>query len=325
MIRLGRLAALTAATLFVGAGVAGPAGAYTGTGTGATTSDVTVAVSDCVLYHSAKSFGKDCSGATDHGKHIIDYLPGGGPFDPCAYQLADDAEQAEMAKDPANVKPGHAYIKTCLVGVDINKSPWDQHLQPPTTDFVWLTDQQAQVLIIDRPPGSRVWQLVAGTYPAPVLNLGPAGTPRVNIPTWAWLDDATSSTHVIGVNAVVPGGDQNQPVQMRAVVTRVEVQPGLHDATGADVTLRCSGSVAWQQAYGLYSTPPDACIFTYPAGSASQHNTLGDDPETFPVTVTSYFQVQYSVAGGAWQPMPGEVPKVSQRNLTVNEIQTLNR
>jgi hypothetical protein len=303
-------------------------------GNGTTVADA----GNCVIYHSAAHFGKDCTDGGVAGAPVRSLYPHGTTdFDVCLWTRADPETEDLYQANPAYPHPGHAWVETCLTGVDPDISAFRQtHLQE-TAKTVWvpLADEAT---VTTPPPGQpALWHALVGQYPDPVLTFGPATDPRVNIPTYASLDPTTQRSAKIGVVGVDTPQGNDQNVTMWAEVSGIDVQPGPtasftavgmpsasvdRDGAGNPISVQCSGEVAWQDGWtaaALTQPAPGACAYSYLAGSVN----LTD--QAYSVVVTATYVVHYTVGGGPVQTMNGAVTRTKITQVPVDEIQTLNR
>jgi enoyl reductase len=150
--------------------------------------------------------------------------------------------------------------------------------------------------------------------PSTKVDLAPAGTTKVNLPTWAWLDTAqfkpvsvTASVPLLGVNATTVA----EPVSLK-------IEPGTADATTYPASGVCEingGSIGEAYAAGKSDeTPP--CGVKYLRSS-------GDDSYELRATIT--WKIHWTGTGVAQeQPLPdGEFG--AEQNVVVQEIQAVNR
>ncbi|MEV7340733.1 hypothetical protein [Streptomyces sp. NPDC093544] len=150
--------------------------------------------------------------------------------------------------------------------------------------------------------------------PSTKVDLAPAGTTKVNLPTWAWLDTAqfepvsvTASVPLLGVEATTVA----EPVSLK-------IEPGTADATTYPASGVCEingGSIGEAYAAGKSDeTPP--CGVKYLRSS-------GDDSYELRATIT--WKIHWTGTGVAQeQPLPdGEFG--AEQAVVVQEIQAVNR
>ncbi|MGW3409802.1 hypothetical protein [Streptomyces sp. NPDC000888] len=150
--------------------------------------------------------------------------------------------------------------------------------------------------------------------PSTKVDLAPAGTTKVNLPTWAWLDTAefkpvsvTASVPLLGVEATTVA----EPVS-------VKIEPGTGDATTYPASGVCeinNGRIGEAYAAGKADeTPP--CGVKYLRSS-------GEDSYKLRATIT--WKIHWTGTGVAQdQPLPdGEFG--AEQNVVVQEIQAVNR
>ncbi|WP_405908309.1 hypothetical protein OG742_27195 [Streptomyces sp. NBC_00828] len=150
--------------------------------------------------------------------------------------------------------------------------------------------------------------------PSTKVDLAPAGTTKVNLPTWAWLDTAefkpvsvTASVPLLGVQATTVA----EPIS-------VKIEPGTGDATTYPASGVCeinNGRIGEAYAAGKADeTPP--CGVKYLRSS-------GEDSYKLRATIT--WKIHWTGTGVAQeQPLPdGEFG--AEQNVVVQEIQAVNR
>lgn len=293
---------------------------------------------NCVIYHNTAHFGKDCTDDSGRGVPVRNlYPPGTTDFDLCTWKRADQTTEAIYQANPALPHPGHAWIKTCVTGINPDLTAYHQQNLQETNTTVWVPVDQEQQTTTPPPGQPALWRALVGQYPIPDLEFGPSGQPRVNIPTYIAVAPATQQSAKIGVVGVDTGQGYDENVTMWAQVQSVDVQPGpalafkpvgmpssavTTDGAGNPTTVTCSGTVAWQTGWSdasLDQPPPGACDVAYTAGSVDQTDSQ------YAVVVTANYVVHYTVGNGPVQTMPGFVTRTATRQIPVNEIQALNR
>ncbi|MFF3460908.1 hypothetical protein [Streptomyces sp. NPDC002619] len=153
--------------------------------------------------------------------------------------------------------------------------------------------------------------------PTTDVTLAPAGTTKVNLPTWAWLDKAdfkeVSVTAALNVNGVnIQATTTAKPVSLR-------LEPGTPDAATYPASGTCAmnndDSIGEPYAKGKADrTPP--CGLRYLRSS-------GNSPFKLQATVT--WEIRWT---GTGNPKPTQLPEGTFGNaqdVTVQEIQSVNR
>jgi len=149
--------------------------------------------------------------------------------------------------------------------------------------------------------------------PGTKVTLAPAGTTKVNLPTWAWLDGAafkpvsvTASVPVLGISATTTA----EPVSLK-------IEPGTPDAQVYPSSGVCeikNGKIGEPYAKGkAHQTPP--CGVKYLRSS-------GDG--TYPLKATITWKIHWTGTGGTGDDLPDGTFGATQ-NVTVQEIQAVNR
>ncbi|MFJ3496528.1 hypothetical protein ACIPPJ_23450 [Streptomyces sp. NPDC086091] len=149
--------------------------------------------------------------------------------------------------------------------------------------------------------------------PATSVTLAPAGTTKVNLPTWAWLDGAdfepvsvTASVPVLGISATTTA----TPVALR-------IEPGTPDAETYPASGVCpltGGRIGEPYARGKAGrTPP--CGVRYLRSS-------GDGSFTLRATLT--WRIDWTGSGGTGGDLPDGTFGTPQ-TVVVQEIQSVNR
>ncbi|MEV0323620.1 hypothetical protein ACIBKX_13540 [Streptomyces sp. NPDC050658] len=148
------------------------------------------------------------------------------------------------------------------------------------------------------------------------VTLAPEGTTKVNLPTWAWLDDATFDEVKATAAINVPGF--NLEATTTAKPKSLTLDPGTKDATTIPADGQCpivDGKIGEPYAKGKSKeTPP--CGITYRRSS-------GDG--TFPLKATLTWEISWV---GTGQAAPVGLPNgtiEAVQDITVEEIQSINR
>ncbi|MFG2790556.1 hypothetical protein [Streptomyces sp. NPDC048419] len=149
--------------------------------------------------------------------------------------------------------------------------------------------------------------------PGTKVTLAPAGTTKVNLPTWAWLDGAafkpvsvTASVPALGISATTTA----KPVSLK-------IEPGTADAQTYPASGVCqinNGRIGEPYAKGkAHQTPP--CGVKYLRSS-------GDG--TYPLKATITWKIHWTGSDGTGDNLPDGTFGATQ-NVTVQEIQAVNR
>ncbi|MFB7084126.1 hypothetical protein [Streptomyces sp. NPDC056296] len=152
--------------------------------------------------------------------------------------------------------------------------------------------------------------------PTTEVTLAPAGTTKVNLPTWAWLDKAKFEK--VSVTASLDAGAVNIQATTTATPVSLTLKPGTDDAethpASGECTLSGDGSIGEPYAKGKADeTPP--CGITYLRSS-------GDG--TFDLQATITWDIAWTGTGGAGGDLPDGTFGNTQA-VTVQEIQSVNR
>ncbi|MFJ6572414.1 hypothetical protein ACIQNU_33905 [Streptomyces sp. NPDC091292] len=150
--------------------------------------------------------------------------------------------------------------------------------------------------------------------PSTEVDLAPAGTTKVNLPTWAWLNGAqfkpvsvTASVPLLGITATTTA----EPVSLK-------IEPGTDDAITYPASGECrivDGRIGEPYSKGKAGTTPP-CGVKYLRSS-------GDDTYQLRATVT--WKIHWA---GTGTPGPVGLPDGTfgdDQNVTVQEIQSVNR
>ncbi|MCX5422843.1 hypothetical protein [Streptomyces sp. NBC_00078] len=149
--------------------------------------------------------------------------------------------------------------------------------------------------------------------PGTKVTLAPAGTTKVNLPTWAWLDGAafkpvsvTASVPVLGISATTTA----EPVSLK-------IEPGTTDAQTYPASGVCqinNGRIGEPYAKGkAHDTPP--CGVEYLRSSGN---------DTYPLKATITWKIHWTGSDGAGGDLPDGTFGATQ-DVTVQEIQAVNR
>ncbi|GAA5213183.1 hypothetical protein [Streptomyces thinghirensis] len=152
--------------------------------------------------------------------------------------------------------------------------------------------------------------------PTTDVDLAPAETTKVNLPTWAWLDKAKFDK--VSVTASLDAGAVNIQATTTATPVSLKLEPGTEDAETYPASGECAinddGSIGEPYSQGKADqTPP--CGIKYLRSS-------GDG--TFKLQATVTWEIAWTGTGGAG----GELPDGTFGNdqaVAVQEIQAVNR
>ncbi|KAB1144180.1 hypothetical protein F7R91_22755 [Streptomyces luteolifulvus] len=148
------------------------------------------------------------------------------------------------------------------------------------------------------------------------VTLAPKATTKVNLPTWAWLDEAVFDEVQATAAINVPGFNIQATTTAKPVSLKLE--PGTEDAetypASGVCTINADGSIGEPFAKGRSDeTPP--CGLKYLRSS-------GDG--TFKLRATITWEIAWTGTGGAGGDLPNGTFGNSQ-DVTVQEIQAVNR
>ncbi|MFJ9540575.1 hypothetical protein ACIRPX_25325 [Streptomyces sp. NPDC101225] len=150
--------------------------------------------------------------------------------------------------------------------------------------------------------------------PATTVTLAPANTTKVNLPTWAWLDhttftpvSVTASVPALGISATTTA----QPVSLT-------IDPGTPDAH----TYPASGTCPIHHNHIGTPYTPGHANQTPPCGLTYLHSS---GTTTYPLKATITWKIHWTGTGTPGQhPLP-DGTFGSTQNITVQEIQSINR
>ncbi|MXM62448.1 hypothetical protein GR925_03030 [Streptomyces sp. HUCO-GS316] len=148
------------------------------------------------------------------------------------------------------------------------------------------------------------------------VTLAPQNTTKVNLPTWAWLDE--TEFQEVSVTASLNVGGVNIQATTTAKPVSLKLEPGTGDAetypASGECTINKDGSIGEPYAKGKAArTPP--CGIKYLRSS-------GDGAFKLRATVT--WEVTWTGTGGAGGDLP-DGTFGSEQDVTVQEIQSINR
>jgi hypothetical protein len=152
--------------------------------------------------------------------------------------------------------------------------------------------------------------------PATEVTLAPAGTTKVNLPTWAWLDKAAFKE--VSVTASLNAGGLDIQATTTAKPVSLKLEPGTADAetypASGECTLNADDSIGEPYTKGKADrTPP--CGIKYLRSS-------GDG--TFSLRATITWDITWTGTGGTGGDLPDGTFGTTQA-VTVQEIQAVNR
>ncbi|MGV9510494.1 hypothetical protein ACWDQZ_33325 [Streptomyces tendae] len=152
--------------------------------------------------------------------------------------------------------------------------------------------------------------------PGTEVTLAPAGTTKVNLPTWAWLDKA--DFHEVHATAAINAPGFTLTATTTAKPVSLKLEPGTPDAetypASGECTINDDGSIGEPYAKGKADrTPP--CGIKYLRSS-------GDG--TFDLQATITWEIAWTGTGGAGGDLPDGTFENAQA-VTVQEIQAVNR
>ncbi|MFE6590702.1 hypothetical protein [Streptomyces sp. NPDC057781] len=152
--------------------------------------------------------------------------------------------------------------------------------------------------------------------PTTEVSLAPAETAKVNLPTWAWLDQATFKE--VSVTASLDVGGVNIQATTTATPVSLKLEPGTPDAetypASAECTINDDDSIGEPYAKGKADQIPP-CGIKYLRSS-------GDG--TFKLQATVTWDITWTGSGGAGGDLPNGTFGNDQA-VTVQEIQAVNR
>ncbi|MFD4574896.1 hypothetical protein ACFWNK_20560 [Streptomyces sp. NPDC058417] len=152
--------------------------------------------------------------------------------------------------------------------------------------------------------------------PGTRIDLAPAETTKVNLPTWAWLDKATFRDVSVTASLDVAGVTVQATTTARPVSLRIE--PGTADATPHPASGVCvigaDGSIGEPYTRGdAGRTPPCGVSYLRSSGNGG-----------FPLRATVTWEIDWSGTGGTGGDLPDGAFGTTQA-VTVQEIQSVNR
>ncbi|MGW6703700.1 hypothetical protein ACWGDE_02225 [Streptomyces sp. NPDC054956] len=153
--------------------------------------------------------------------------------------------------------------------------------------------------------------------PTTKVTLAPAANTKVNLPTWAWMDKAVFEPK--SVTATLNSGGVTITATATATPSSVQIKPGTADATlhpgGGECAFNPGGGAGAPFTAGSENqTPP--CGVTYLRSSGSG---------TFPLQATVTWTAAWTGSNGTGGALPSGTLAGEPQNLTVQEIQAVNR
>jgi hypothetical protein len=154
--------------------------------------------------------------------------------------------------------------------------------------------------------------------PGVTVETSPAATQTVNLPTWVRLTQKYTQVQVRA--SIDLGGGQEMWAQTTAVAAPVHIDPGTEDATlhpaSGDCPVAADGTVG-----AAYNGDPSALP---PCGMTYLRSTARTGPYRLDVTATWHVTWVGSDGGGT-HTLPDGVIHNPEQDLTVREIQSVNR
>lgn len=253
----------------------------------------------CTLYASELGFGASCTKRT-----------GGIPLtwrqrvQPHKFVRCFDEPVPEGAEVPPSPPGRGAYfLENCIRGYDLDSYDGgpDAHI---VVTLVWVPQGEERSI----PPWMEwLWDRFDAAYPTPLLQIGPTLRPRVNVPAYFWVADATAQP----ITRIVFDGGQD--VVMRAELARLVVLPGVE---AGEAPVFCPDPT---EQYDFGRSPFEqfsTCTYTYTRSSAH----LPD--EMYPAEVHAFWRVTYENATG--EHLLGEFDISVTQMLPVQEAQSVN-
>ncbi|MEU8348953.1 MULTISPECIES: hypothetical protein [unclassified Streptomyces] len=150
--------------------------------------------------------------------------------------------------------------------------------------------------------------------PGTEVELSPTQNQKVNLPTWAWLDESTFRPVSVTASIEV----LNLYATTTATPVSLKIEPGTKDAElhpgSGECTINEDGSIGTPYTKGAEEkTPP--CGLTYLRSSRDG---------TFPLRATVTWEVEWTGSGGTGGDLPDGTFGTTQE-VTVQEVQAINR
>jgi enoyl reductase len=151
--------------------------------------------------------------------------------------------------------------------------------------------------------------------PGTKVDLAPENTTKVNLATWAWLDEAKFKP--VSVTASLNAGGVNIQATTTAKPVALKLEPGTSDATTFPASGKCKinedGSIGEPWAKGKSDEAPP-CGVTYLRSS---------NGGTYKLKATITWEIDWTGTGGAGGDLPDGTFGTTQ-DITVQEIQAIN-
>ncbi|MFD3539762.1 hypothetical protein ACFWUQ_09715 [Streptomyces sp. NPDC058662] len=154
--------------------------------------------------------------------------------------------------------------------------------------------------------------------PTTEVSLAPANNTKVNLATWAWMDGGVFEPK--SVTATINGGGTTLSATATATPASVRIKPGTGDATLHPASGECAFNAGGAGAGAPFApgsenqTPPCGVTYLRSSGGA-----------TFPLQATVTWTAHWSSGGSAPQALPSATMVGEPQNVTVQEIQAVNR
>lgn len=273
----------------------------------------------CNLYANSNGFGAYCSAGSGSSnetpKNWNDLLGPGRVFIPCR-----DFEVPRGLALPAPPEGKTWVLRLTIVDYDLTArypaGGADAHIERAVVPVSAAERDQC-------PPRGYMdvfWTQFHEGYPAPALVVKPTYTPRVNVPAHFSLTSESSLVmKETGPDTLYYGSageDDHTFLTMRAVVTRMRVDPG--DGTGPFDCLMGVDSLGGD-GYDETKDPFQQvgnCKHVYKRSSASQPGGM------YTVKLTVFWEVAYWKSRGTWVPI-GTYPVEAVQRLPVQEVQAI--
>ncbi|CAL9460857.1 hypothetical protein SUDANB96_02655 [Streptomyces sp. enrichment culture] len=228
-----------------------------------------------------------------------------------AQQRKKYVDEKDHSKDFNKHKTGKGYWWASYVNEDYPPG-WDSCDE----DYFWVDEGSAPPAGIENAVTPEVLAELAYAeirVPGTEVTLAPAGTTKVNLPTWAWLDAAefepvsvTASVPVLGIAATATAEPRS-----------LELDPGTPDAETYPASGVCEivdGRIGEPYARGKADrTPPCGVRYLRSSGDGS-----------YPLRATITWKITWTGTGGAGGDLPDGTFGAEQA-VTVQEIQAVNR
>jgi hypothetical protein len=152
--------------------------------------------------------------------------------------------------------------------------------------------------------------------PGTEVALAPAGTTKVNLPTWAWLDKADFKPVSVTASVTAPG------LNLQATTTATPVALGLEPGTPDAETYPASGECAFDEGGSIGEPYARGKADRMPPCGVKYLRSSGDGAFQLRATVT--WDITWTGTGGAGGDLPDGAFGNDQA-VTVQEIQSVNR